>query len=53
MLIIEEIKIGDKSFIKTYSDNNKMIEREGVLYAEAIDPIGFDRKYTETDIEIE
>lgn len=30
-----------------------MIERDGVLYIEAIDPIGFGREYVETDIEIE
>lgn len=30
-----------------------MIERNGELYSEAIDPIGADRVYTETDITIE
>ena len=52
MLIIEQITINDKEFAKTYSDSNKMIERDGVLYIEAIDPIEFERIYNETDIEI-
>lgn len=29
------------------------IERGGVMYDEAVDPEGFDRVYTETDIPIE
>lgn len=29
------------------------IERDGVLYAEAIDPLGSGRSYTESDREIE
>lgn len=38
---------------RTYSDKGMMIERDGQLYSEAIDPAEFDRKYTETDIPIE
>lgn len=53
MLIVEEIEIRGRLFIKTYSNENKMIEREGNLYTEAIDPIGYDRTYVETDVEIE
>lgn len=37
---------------RTYSDINMMIEREGVTYSEAIDPVGLKREYTETDIPI-
>ena len=37
----------------TYSDKGMMIERDGQLYSEAIDPAELDRKYTETDIPIE
>lgn len=33
----------------TYSDKGMMIERDGVRYVEAVDPIGTDRQYTETD----
>lgn len=37
----------------TYSDLNVMIERDGVQYADAVDPLGSGRVYTETDIPIE
>lgn len=55
MIIRENITINNKQFIKTYSDKRMMIERDGVQYSEAIDPIEFadDRIYTETDIPIE
>ena len=38
---------------KTYSSEGKMIERDGDLYEEAIDPEDTDRVYTETDIDIQ
>ena len=54
MIITEEIKINGRTFNKTYSDEGFMIERDGVKYSEAIDPIEFnDRLYTETDEKIE
>lgn len=49
MIITENITIKDKAFVKTYSDNGMMIERDGVRYSEAIDPAAFGRQYTETD----
>ena len=33
---------------RTYSDRGMKIERDGVLYDEAIDPAELDRKYIET-----
>ncbi len=39
--------------IRTYSNANYYIERDGVLYSEAIDPIGQNRLYTETNKVIE
>ncbi len=36
---------------RTYSTSGKMIERDGELYSEAIDPEGVNRTYTETDID--
>ena len=33
----------------TYSDSGYMIDRDGVRYSEAIDPIDSGRLYTETD----
>ena len=53
MIITDTIMIGDRFFIRNYSDAGMMIEREGELYSEAIDPISMTRTYTETDIPIE
>lgn len=33
----------------TYSDAGFLIERDGALYEEAVDPIGSGRTYTETE----
>ena len=38
---------------RTYSDAGMMIERDGVLYDEAIDPADSGRTYTETDEPVE
>lgn len=54
MIKTETVTINGRDFRKTYSDEGFMIERDGVQYSEAIDPIGFeDRVYTETDVKIE
>lgn len=37
---------------RTYSDQNRMIERDGILYEEAIDPADLNRKYNETILPI-
>lgn len=34
---------------RTYSDLGMMIERDGVRYAEAVDPAELNRQYIETD----
>lgn len=39
--------------VRTYSDTNHYIQREGVEYSEAIDPEELGRVYTETDQLIE
>ena len=49
MLITELIEINDTTYIRNYSDQGLFIERDGIKYAEAIDPIGTDRIYTETE----
>lgn len=49
MLITELIEINDKTYIRNYSDQGLFIERDGIKYAEAIDPVGTDRIYTETE----
>lgn len=38
---------------RTYSDLGMMIERDGVRYAEAVDPAELNRQYIETDEPIE
>lgn len=53
MIKTENLAINGKPFIRTYSDNGYMVEREGVRYSEAIDPAEFNRQYTETDEPIE
>lgn len=53
MIVTETITIRNKEYIRTYSDQNKLIERDGVQYSEAIDPLDSDREYTETDITID
>ena len=55
MIKTETITIGEKQFIRTYSDRGVMIHG-GVPeadYSEAIDPAELGRTYTETDIPIE
>ena len=49
MIIRENMNIGGRAFVKTYSDAGFMVERDGVRYSEAIDPAEFGRVYTETD----
>lgn len=39
--------------VRTYSDTNHYIQRDGVVYGEAIDPEHLGRVYTETDELIE
>ena len=53
MIKTENLTIGGRAFVKTYSDDGYMIERDGVRYSQAIDPAEFGRKYTETDEKIE
>lgn len=53
MIISETVKIDDKNYTRTSSDSGFYIERNGVRYVEAIDPLGSGREYTETDILIE
>ena len=55
MVITETITLNGIEYIRNYSDTGHYIERDGVKYGEAIDPVGTDRVYTETDelIEVE
>lgn len=55
MIKTENVTIGGKQFIRTYSDKGMMIH--GGLpeadYSEALDPAELGRAYTETDIPVE
>ena len=55
MIATENITIGGRELIRTYSDARLMIKQDGteIVYAEAVDPVGSGRTYTETDITIE
>ena len=55
MIVTEHSTINDMEFIHTYSDAGVMIERDGVKYSDAYDPIEFEgvRIYTETEEKIE
>ena len=50
MIITETVTIRNRDFIRTYSDENRYVVRDGVSYSEAIDPIGTGRVYTEGEI---
>ena len=50
MIVKEIVTYGGVEFYKTYSDIGMKIERDGVLYNSATDPIDTDRTYIETDV---
>ena len=49
MIIQTTKEINGVLYDYTYSDSGYMIERDGVRYSEAVDPIDSGRVYTETD----
>ena len=49
MIVKENIEIGGRVLVKTYSDSGFYIERDGARYSEAIDPSDILREYAETD----
>lgn len=55
MIVEEKIQIKGNDYIKRYSDKQCYIERDDIMYEEAIDPYELkdERVYTETDIPIE
>jgi len=50
MIVTENFKVGERDFIRTYSDSGRYVVRDGVSYSEACDPAEFGRTYTEGDI---
>ena len=53
MIKTELIMVDERKLRRTWSDAGFMIERDGAMYSEAVDPVEFDRVYTETDISID
>lgn len=50
MIVTENFKVGERDFIRTYSDSGRYVVRDGVEYGEANDPAEFGRTYTEGDL---
>lgn len=50
MIVTENFKIGERDFIRTYSDIGRYVVRDGVSYSEACDPAEFGRTYTEGEL---
>ena len=50
MIKTEMIMADNRQLRRTWSDAGFIIERDGAMYSEAVDPAEFDRVYTETDI---
>ena len=49
MIIQTTKEINGVMYVYAYSDSGFMIERDGVRYSEAVDPLDSGRVYTETD----
>ena len=51
MIKTETITINGRTFVRTYSDANRMIRQDGtgVVYSEAYDSADSGKTYTETD----
>lgn len=49
MLKTESVMFNGKEYIRTWSDERLMIERDGALYESAVDPIETERVYVETN----
>lgn len=46
----EHLTINGRAFVRTYSDSNRYVVREGAAYTEAYDPEEFGRVYEEGEI---
>lgn len=50
MIKTESITIDGKAFIRTYSDSDRYVVRDGESYTEAVDPAYLNRTYTEGEL---
>ena len=46
----EHLTINGRAFVRTYSDSNRYVVRDGAAYTEAYDPEEFGRVYEEGEI---
>lgn len=53
MIITQTFQINGTDFIRTFSDMDMKIEREGILYDTAEDPAEAGRTYTESEVPID
>ncbi len=50
MIVQEHFDVNGRDFIRTHSDANRFVVRDGVEYSEACDPAELGRTYTEGDV---
>ena len=50
MIKQEHFDVNGRDFVRTYSDSNRFVVRDGVSYSEACDPAEFERTYTEGEV---
>ena len=50
MIVTENFKVGERDFIRTYSNSGCYVVRDGISYSEACDPAEFDRTYIEGEL---
>ena len=53
MIKTEIITVNERQFQRTFSDAGFMIERDGFMYSEAVDPLDSGRTYIETNERID
>jgi hypothetical protein len=50
MILQEHFDVNGRDFIRTVSDSNRYVVRDGISYSEACDPAEFGRTYTEGEL---
>ena len=50
MIKTETYEVNGTAFVRTYSDANRYVVRDGISYDEARDPASLGRTYTEGDV---
>lgn len=47
MIVQEHFTVNGRDFVRTSSDDDRYVVRDGIAYSEACDPAEFNRQYTE------